>query len=71
MKVACNLAKIMRANGVTIAVLAARMGITQKRVRALRAADALHYATYCDVYQSVTGVNIFDRAFYDRYCGGR
>jgi hypothetical protein len=65
MAVRFNLARLMRANGVTIRELASRSGFTLARIRQIRAMDRVHYLTYCDLTQAVTGVNVFSRARYD------
>lgn len=51
--------KLMRVNRVTIAALAARMGVTQTRVRQVRASSVPSYLIYCDWHEAITGINIF------------
>ena len=51
--------KLMQANHVTIAALAARMGVTQTRVRQARASGMSSYLVYCDWHEAITGQNIY------------
>ena len=51
--------KLMRVNHVTIAALAASMGVTQTRVRQVRAAGVSSYLLYCDWHEAITGINIY------------
>jgi hypothetical protein len=60
-----DLASLMRKHGVTIRDLAARTGLTMKRVRRIRATPSVPYMTYCDMTQAVTGVNVFSLARLD------
>jgi hypothetical protein len=65
--VAFNLAALMRSHRVTIRDLAKRMDVTMIQIRRVRAMTTVCYLTYCDYTQAVTGRNVFDRAYYDRY----
>ena len=49
----------MRVNHVTIATLSARMGVTQTRVRQVRASGVSSYLVYCDWHEAITGINIY------------
>jgi hypothetical protein len=53
--VSFNLAKLMRCNGVTIRDLSQTTGITQKRIREIRAMDRVPFGTFIDLRQAVTG----------------
>jgi hypothetical protein len=64
-----NLASLMRVHKVTIRDLSERTSITMKRIRQLRELTEVPYTTYCDITQAVTGVNVFERARYDRLHG--
>lgn len=55
-KIIYNLARAMRANRVTIRQLAQRMGVTQKRVREVRAMRAVPYLVALDYQQAIEGV---------------
>jgi myo-inositol catabolism protein IolC len=60
-----DLTSLMREHKVTIKQLADRTGLTMKRIRAIRSLDRVTYTTYCDLTQTVTGVNVFNCARYD------
>jgi hypothetical protein len=49
-----QLCKLMRAHGVTIRALAARMGLTLKHIRAVRLRGVRGHAA-CDWYEAITG----------------
>lgn len=68
MNVRFNLDALMRKHHVTIAELARRMDITMKRVRQVRAQRFVHYLTYCEFAEAVTGVKVFSRWRYDAMC---
>lgn len=57
-----DLARLMRAHGVTIRELSARMDIPMTRIRAIRAMERVDYLIYCDYTQAVTGHNVFSKA---------
>lgn len=59
-----DLTSLMRSHKVTIRQLAARMGITMKRVREVRAMERVPYLNACDFHEAVTGVCVFNP---DRY----
>lgn len=63
-----DLAGLMRTHKVTIRELAARTGITMKRIREIRAMDRVSYLTFCDLTQAVTGVNVFSLPRYHAMC---
>lgn len=50
---------LMRSNRVTIRGLAAKMGVTQKRVREVRAQGVRGYMLVCDWHEGITGRNIY------------
>jgi hypothetical protein len=52
---------LMRAHKVTIRGLALQMGITQKRVRQVRAQGVRGHLLVCDWYQGITGRDIYQR----------
>ena len=54
-----RISSLMRANHVTIAALAARIGVTQTRVRQVRASGLQSYLIYCDWHEAITGINIY------------
>lgn len=66
-----DLAQLMRAHKITIRQLAAKMGVTIKRVREVRAMTRLSYLSYCDYYEAVTGQVIFSKARWDAICAQR
>lgn len=51
---------MVRTHRVTIAALAGRLGITQKRVRQVRERGLDDYLRYCDWHEAITGINIFN-----------
>ena len=55
-----SITRLMQSNKTTILELAARMGVTQKRVRAVRASGVNSYIVYCDWHQAITGINIYE-----------
>lgn len=64
-----NLASLMRRHRVTIQSLSQRTGLTMKRIREIRNMRAVSYPVYCDLYQAVTGENVFSRAMYESRYG--
>ena len=54
-----RITSLMRVNRVTIEALAARMGVTQTRVRQVRASGVPSYLMYCDWHEAITGLNIY------------
>ena len=60
-----DLAALMRQHKVTIRQLAGRMGVTQARVRAVRAARRVSYFAWCEWTGAVTGRVVFCRARYE------
>ena len=54
-----SITQLMQSNKITISALAARMGVTQKRVREVRAFGVNSYLIYCDWHQAITGINIY------------
>jgi predicted transcriptional regulator len=50
---------MMRSHRVTIATLAERLGVTQKRVRQVREQGLDSYLHYCDWHEAITGINIY------------
>ena len=56
-----RITSLMRVNHVTIAALAARIGVTQTRVRQVRASGVPSYLIYCDWHEAITGINVFSR----------
>ena len=59
-----DLARLMRANKVTIRELSKRMNVTMKDIRRIRSMARVSYCTFCDYTQAVTGVNVFNLARY-------
>ncbi len=51
--------RLMRQHGLTIALLAAKMNLTQKRVRQVRDNGVTGYMAVCDWFEAITGQNIY------------